>query len=89
MLDDTVVILVTVVEGSGTCIPGCTLVPPNGRFLYPFETTKDMSPFTTKDTKGRSLSSSLSVVNIILDMVNTSELVDPAFFFLKSSKLIR
>ena len=43
---------VTVVEGSGICTPGCTLVPSERRFLYPFEIVKDMSPVTFEDNEG-------------------------------------
>merc|ERR1712238_156395 len=77
ILDADTNVLVTVVEGSGICTPGCSSVPSERRFLYPFETVKDMSPVTSEDNEGRLLTSSTTVVNIIVDMVNTGESVNP------------
>jgi len=78
ILDADIKVSVIVVEGSGICTPGCTLVPSERRFLYPFETVKDRSPVTFEDNEGRLLTFSITVVNIIVDMVNTGESVDQA-----------
>ena len=78
ILDATVDIPVTVAASSDKCTLECTLVPPERRFVYLFETYKDISPVTSKDSERRLLTFSTTVVNIIVDMVNTGESVDPA-----------
>ena len=76
IMNPDIEVSVTVDEGSGTCIPGCT----GRRFLFPFETSKDMSPLTSDDSEGRLLQDLLvqtTVVNIIVDMAETGESVNP------------
>merc|ERR1712238_378511 len=73
ILDPDIEVPVEVDEGSGTCTPGCT----GRRFLFPFGTDKDMAPATSDDSEGRILTSSTTVVNIIVDMVETGESVNP------------
>jgi len=77
ILDPGIVVAVLVSEGSGICTPGCT-VPSERRFLYPFKTGKDMSPVTSDDNEGRLLQLlQTTVVNIIVDMAETGESVNP------------
>ena len=75
ILDPNILVPVTVDEGSSTCTPGCT----GGRFLFPFETGKDMSSATFYDSEGRLLQDQqqTTVVNIIVDMAETGESVNP------------
>merc|ERR1712161_83124 len=75
IMDPKIEVPVTVDEGSGTCTPtpGCT----GRRFLFPVETDKDMSPATSDDSEGRLLTFSTTVVNIIVDMAETGESVNP------------
>ena len=72
-------------SGSNTCTKGCTLAsssPSTGpigdrRFLYPFETNKDISPISSKDSEGQLLTLQTTVVNLVIDLAATGESVDP------------
>ena len=69
---------VLVEEGSATCLAGCKVIP-STRFLYPFETNKDMSSVTSEFSE-RQLQQEFqsTVVNVIVDMAATGQSVDPA-----------
>jgi len=71
--------------GSSSCSPGCTSPsssPSTGqiegsRFLFPFETNKDILPISSKDSEGQLLTFQTTVVNLVIDLAATGESVDP------------